>query len=308
MTAPKRPSPPALVFKLRTASMIYEYKGGHREGLRSVFVALPDAAARERALVGLQTAHAECLLREGVPAPTAPTLAGAIAALNSMRRTGLLGSSVPAWETIQAYLYAQQEPAQTAPTWKTLVDKAIGVLQLQNVPDGISEHDALIELLGIFDGPGYRAVRDAVVIDLNEISLAQIRSAYAETFGPFPGEITANAICETIEDIGGYADLVRELDVALNGEAGAAKQASLCDLVAQVRRQQPVQILNLADGMRINFRAPDGRRATLHLTAMLLDEEADPNVEGVMLEAIAAYPVAGAGLLAVDPDEIGGAG
>ena len=30
--------------------------------------------------------------------------------------------------------------------------------------------------------------------------------------------------------------LVRELDVLLNGEAGAAKQASLCDLVAQVAK------------------------------------------------------------------------
>lgn len=29
--------------------------------------------------------------------------------------------------------------------------------------------------------------------------------------------------------------LVRELDVLLNGEAGAAKQASLCDIVVQVR-------------------------------------------------------------------------
>lgn len=31
--------------------------------------------------------------------------------------------------------------------------------------------------------------------------------------------------------------LVRELDVLINGEAGAAKQASLCDIVAQVRKQ-----------------------------------------------------------------------
>ncbi|WP_343734595.1 hypothetical protein [Acidovorax sp.] len=31
--------------------------------------------------------------------------------------------------------------------------------------------------------------------------------------------------------------LVRELDVALNGEAGAASQASLCDVVAQVRHE-----------------------------------------------------------------------
>jgi hypothetical protein len=37
---------------------------------------------------------------------------------------------------------------------------------------------------------------------------------------------------------GAFADhrnLVRELDVLLNGEAGAARQASLCDIVAQVR-------------------------------------------------------------------------
>ena len=32
--------------------------------------------------------------------------------------------------------------------------------------------------------------------------------------------------------------LVRELDVLLNGEDGAAKQASLCDIVSQVRREK----------------------------------------------------------------------
>lgn len=32
--------------------------------------------------------------------------------------------------------------------------------------------------------------------------------------------------------------LVRELDILLNGEAGAAKQASLCDIVAQVAQQK----------------------------------------------------------------------
>ncbi|MDP2359296.1 MAG: hypothetical protein Q8O14_00890 [bacterium] len=37
---------------------------------------------------------------------------------------------------------------------------------------------------------------------------------------------------EALEDVN---RLTRELDVALNGEAGAAKQASLCDLVAQVK-------------------------------------------------------------------------
>lgn len=34
--------------------------------------------------------------------------------------------------------------------------------------------------------------------------------------------------------------LVRELDVALSGEAGAAKQASLCDLIAQAQQLRDV--------------------------------------------------------------------
>lgn len=93
--------------------------------------------------------------------------------------------------------------------------------------------------------------------------------------------------------------LVRELDVALNGEAGAAPQAALCDLVAQVQRQQAVRVLKLADGMRINFRAPDGRRGTLHLSRVLRDVELgamirfDENVPGIMRAAIDAYPTAG---------------
>lgn len=33
--------------------------------------------------------------------------------------------------------------------------------------------------------------------------------------------------------------LVRELDVLLNGEEGAARQASLCDIVSQIRQQKP---------------------------------------------------------------------
>jgi hypothetical protein len=89
--------------------------------------------------------------------------------------------------------------------------------------------------------------------------------------------------------------LVRELDVALNGEAGAAKQASLVDLVAQVQRQTCVQILRLSDGMRINFRAPDGRRATLFPEALLTQRHqfAQPSVPDVIRAAIEAYPVAG---------------
>ncbi len=45
----------------------------------------------------------------------------------------------------------------------------------------------------------------------------------------------------TIEDyeevLASHRRLVRELDVLLNGEDGAAKQASLCDIVGQVKRE-----------------------------------------------------------------------
>ena len=41
-------------------------------------------------------------------------------------------------------------------------------------------------------------------------------------------------IADYEEVLQSHRELVRQLDVALNGEAGAAKQASLCDIVAQV--------------------------------------------------------------------------
>ena len=52
------------------------------------------------------------------------------------------------------------------------------------------------------------------------------------------GELCRNAASEieTLYEI--LADkrrLTRELDVALNGERGAAQQASLCDIVSQVK-------------------------------------------------------------------------
>lgn len=40
------------------------------------------------------------------------------------------------------------------------------------------------------------------------------------------------------EVLADHRRLVRELDVLLNGEEGAAKQASLCDIVAQVQRER----------------------------------------------------------------------
>lgn len=99
--------------------------------------------------------------------------------------------------------------------------------------------------------------------------------------------------------------LLRELDVALNGEAGAAKQASLCDLVAQVERQRAVQIVNFDDGMVINFRAPDGRRATLNLAALLGGWRRDGEpVAAVMADAIASYPSVGPRVPVEEPESL----
>lgn len=121
-------------------------------------------------------------------------------------------------------------------------------------------------------------------------ALAEIRRAYVETFGYLTEDPTAASICETIRDVGGTADLVRELDVALNGEAGA-RGCSLSELVVQVQSQASVRILNLSDGMRVNFRAPDGERATMFVQTVA--EGCDPAVRAAMLGAIADYPVQG---------------
>jgi hypothetical protein len=109
----------------------------------------------------------------------------------------------------------------------------------------------------------------------------------------------ANDSANTLREI--VAD-VHDLDSAMNGVAAAGVSVGaiprLRQLAAQVRAQQPAQILNLPDGMRINFQAPDGRRATLNLARLLDAVEHDPSqfepgIADVMRAAIAAYPVAG---------------
>ena len=52
-------------------------------------------------------------------------------------------------------------------------------------------------------------------------------------------ELTIDDYKEVIAD---HKRLVHELDVALNGEHGAAKQASLCDIVGQVKSKNTVAI------------------------------------------------------------------
>lgn len=62
------------------------------------------------------------------------------------------------------------------------------------------------------------------------------------------------AYMEAAED---HRRLVRKLDVALNGEDGAAKQASLCDIVRQVQaegiKSRPASPAGHADTERLDF-------------------------------------------------------
>lgn len=87
--------------------------------------------------------------------------------------------------------------------------------------------------------------------------------------------------------IDGITERTRELDALVNG---VPTGAGLADLVADLRARQSVQLLNLADGMRVNFRAPNGPRATFNFGAYFREWEGSPIVEA-MREAVAAYPV-----------------
>jgi hypothetical protein len=85
-----------------------------------------------------------------------------------------------------------------------------------------------------------------------------------------------------------------KLDIALNGAAGATG-ASLVDLVEQVERQQrAVHIVNFDDGMVLNFRAPDGRRATLTLSTLFAEvDDGHGHPYNTARAAIASYPSVG---------------
>jgi hypothetical protein len=54
-----------------------------------------------------------------------------------------------------------REKKEMSDSFRALVDKAVEVLQRHAPPDGLSDHDALTELYGIFDGPEYRSACEA---------------------------------------------------------------------------------------------------------------------------------------------------
>jgi hypothetical protein len=76
------------------------------------------------------------------------------AAREEMREDGRYNGYVPALACP-----AHGGPPKPPATHATLVGRAVDVLQRHAPPDGLSDHDALSELYGIFDGPEYREVQ-----------------------------------------------------------------------------------------------------------------------------------------------------
>lgn len=88
------------------------------------------------------------------------------------------------------------------------------------------------------------------------------------TFEDHEAEVT-RLTADYEEVLADHRRLVRQLDVLLNGEAGAAKQASLCDIVSQVWREgirAPV--------IRVTF-PPDMSMAESHGDPRIGDTDSD---------------------------------
>ncbi len=66
-----------------------------------------------------------------------------------------------------------------------------------------------------------------MVMQLNETTEKEIRTDYL---------LVREAIASDEQTSEEHQRLVREIDVIINGEEGAAEQASLCDLVGQIRQ------------------------------------------------------------------------
>lgn len=83
----------------------------------------------------------------------------------------------------------------------------------------------LTEAASVLDATG----NHSYATEVREAAIALVRFPVE----PVPAETLCSA-ADYEEVLADHRRLVRELDVLLNGEHGAAKQASLCDIVAQV--------------------------------------------------------------------------
>lgn len=133
---------------------------------------------------------------------------------------------------------------------------------------------------------------DGMWVSSREASLAEMRAAQYRhrsdaAMGKFiAGLPNASPVQADIDAVqANHNRLVRELDVLLNGEAGAAEQASLCDIVAQVRMARkkpgtgPLQLLALVPDQVVgrvhhNPERPDAVRSVLNSCGRALPDSA----------------------------------
>ena len=87
--------------------------------------------------------------------------------------------------------------------------------------------------------------------DVRDGVIRGVELAYAEQ--PAPAGVVMSDVAAVQMD---HNRLVRELDVLLNGEAGAAQQASLCDIVAQVRLKRDLLLTSLNQGAPADLQFP----------------------------------------------------
>ena len=79
---------------------------------------------------------------------------------------------------------------------------------------------------------GSNGVNDKMWYTKNALNITCLAKLIIQLYGNPPATVTIADYEDVLAD---HRRLVREMDVALNGEEGAAKQASLCDIVSQVK-------------------------------------------------------------------------
>jgi hypothetical protein len=155
--------------------------------------------------------------------------------------------------------------------------------------------------------------RLAEVISMSEDHIRELQgevSDWKETASLInrEGSLVQAKLSAAIEEIQGYKEmhedhkrLVWEIDVIINGEAGAAKQASLCDLVGQIQKlaenkTPKLDDINVADLPRtsINQRLAKDFCLNISVTSDLIPEN-EGNLRVQLSEALVAsvYQVVG---------------
>ena len=116
------------------------------------------------------------------------------------------------------------------------VSSIFGMSELTILPTGVDER-ATFEAWGLNDAPKQiSAYFISRIFDGEKYGNLLVQTAWLAWQAAKASSLSQDEFAEYKAD---KDHLVRELDVIWNGEAGAAKQASLCDMVAQIRHDLP---------------------------------------------------------------------